>query len=62
MLTPDLVVLVPGFLGFARLGGFYSFADRLVAALRGFLEEPLGYAVPVVPCTTLSGHALARRR
>ena len=62
MLTPDLVVLVPGFLGFARLGGFYTFADRLVAALRGLLEEPLGYAVPVVPCTTLPGHALARRQ
>jgi len=62
MLTPDVVVLVPGFLGFARLGGFYTFADRLMAALRGFLEEPLAGAVPVVPCTTLPGEALVRRQ
>ena len=62
MLTPDVVVLVPGFLGFARLGGFYTFADRLMAALRGFLEEPLAGVVPVVPCTTLPGGALVRRQ
>src|SRR6266481_5802996 len=52
MQTPDVVILVPGFLGFARFGGFYYFADRLVAVLRGLLEEPLGYPVPVVPVTT----------
>src|SRR5262249_54810993 len=44
------------------LGGFYTFADRLMAALRGFLEEPLAGAVPVVPCTTLPGEALVRRQ
>ena len=41
MQTPDVVVLVPGFLGFTRFGGFYYFADRLLAVLRGLLEEPL---------------------
>ena len=51
MQTPDVVVLVPGFLGFTRFGGFYYFADRLLAVLRGLLEEALGYPVPVVPCT-----------
>src|SRR5205807_708514 len=53
MQTPDVVVLVPGLLGFTRFGGFYYFADRLIAVLRGLLEEPLGYPVPVVPVTTL---------
>jgi pimeloyl-ACP methyl ester carboxylesterase len=62
MHTPDVVVLVPGFLGFARLGGFYYFADRLVAVLRGLLEEALGYPVPVVPCRPLPTHALHERQ
>ena len=62
MQTPDVVVLVPGFLGFARFGGFYYFADRLIAVLRGLLEEALGYPVPVVPCTTLSTDSLAERQ
>src|SRR3990172_9526247 len=62
MQTPDVVVLVPGFLGFARLGGFYYFADRLVAVLRGLLEEALGYPVPVVPCNPLPTHALKERQ
>jgi hypothetical protein len=53
MKTPDVIVLVPGFLGFARLGGFYYFADRLMAVIRGLLEEGLERPVPVVPCTTL---------
>ena len=59
MQTPDVVVLVPGFLGFTRFGGFYYFADRLIAVLRGLLEEPLGYPVPVVPVTTLPTDRLA---
>ena len=37
MQTSDVVVLVPGFLGFARFGGFYYFAERVVAVLRGAL-------------------------
>jgi len=38
MPTPDVVALVPGFLGFTRFGGFYYFADRLIGVLRGLLE------------------------
>jgi len=62
MKTPDVVVLVPGFLGFARLGGFYYFADRLIAVLRSLLEEALEHPVPVVPCTTLPTHGLGDRQ
>src|SRR6266404_7056402 len=62
MQTPDVVVLIPGFLGFSRFGGFYYFADRLVAVLRGLLEEGLRRPVPVVPCTTLPTDSLARRQ
>ena len=62
MATPDVVVLVPGFLGFSRFGGFYYFADRLIAVLRGLLEEPVGYAVPVVPVTTFPTDSLRNRQ
>src|SRR5438309_2715488 len=62
MQTPDVVVLVPGFLGFARFGGFYYFADRLIAVLRGFLEEPLGCPVPVVPVTALPTDSFFNRQ
>jgi pimeloyl-ACP methyl ester carboxylesterase len=62
MQTPDVVVLVPGFLGFTRFGGFYYFADRLIAVLRGLLEEPVGYPVPVVPVTTLPTDSLVSRQ
>jgi hypothetical protein len=62
MQTPDVVALVPGFLGFTRFGGFYYFADRLIAVLRGLLEEPLGYPVPVVPVTTLPTNSLRDRQ
>ncbi len=62
MQTSDVVVLVPGFLGFARFGGFYYFAERVVAVLRGALEERLDRTVQVVPCTTHPTHALANRQ
>src|SRR5438046_10761612 len=62
MQTPDVVVLVPGFLGFTRFGGFCYFAYRLLAVLRGLLEEPLGYPVPVVPVTTLPTDNLRNRQ
>src|SRR6266478_4720898 len=62
MQTPDVVVLVPGFLGFARFGGFYYFADRVASVMRGHLEEALGYPVPVVPCTTLPTDSLSQRK
>ena len=62
MQTPDVVVLVPGFLGFTRFGGFYYFADRLIAVLRGLVEEPVGYPVPVVPIATLPTDSLGNRQ
>jgi hypothetical protein len=62
MRTPDVVALVPGFLGFARFGGFYYFADRLIAVIRGVMEEALGRPVPVVPVTTLPTDGLADRQ
>src|SRR5436309_12333993 len=62
MQTPDVVVLVPGLLGFTRFGGFYYFADRLIAVLRGLLEEPLGYPVPGVPGATLPTDSLRHRQ
>ena len=55
-------ILVLGFLGFARFGGFYYFADRLIAALRGFVEEPLRRPVEVVPVTTLPTNSLRDRQ
>ncbi len=55
-------MLVPGFLGFSRFGGFYYFADRLVAVLRAILEAQLDRAVAVVPCTVLPTDALAARQ
>lgn len=58
----DVVVLVPGFLGFTRFGNFSYFADRVMAVLRGALEAQLGHPVPVVPCTTLPTHRLAARQ
>jgi len=60
--TPDVVVMAPGFLGFARFGGFYYFADRVVAVVRGLLEDALGRTVPVVPCMTLPTHSLLQRQ
>jgi hypothetical protein len=62
MRTSDVVALVPGFLGFARFGGFYYFADRLIAVIRGVMEEALGRPVPVVPVTTLPTDGLADRQ
>jgi hypothetical protein len=58
----NVVVLIPGFLGFARFGGFYYFAERLISVLRGGLEQPEGGAVPVVPLTTLPTNSLAQRQ
>jgi pimeloyl-ACP methyl ester carboxylesterase len=58
----DVVILVPGFLGFSRLGGFYYFAERLITALRGSLEQPEGGALPVVPVTTLPTNSLRDRQ
>lgn len=62
MQTDDIVVLVPGFLGFSRTGGYYYFADRLSAALRGSLEAAVRRPVPVVPACTLPLDHLASRQ
>ncbi len=61
----NVVVLVPGFFGFARFGGFYYFADRLISMLRGGLQQVEGGAdgaVPVVPVTTLPTDSLRNRQ
>ncbi|MDC0744805.1 hypothetical protein [Polyangium mundeleinium] len=58
----DLVVLVPGFLGFSRVGEFYYFAERVIATLRGALEARLDRCVPVVPCRTQPTRGLAERQ
>jgi pimeloyl-ACP methyl ester carboxylesterase len=60
--APDVVLLAPGFLGFSRFGSFYYFTDRVVATVRGILEEALDRPVPVVPCMTLPTDSLARRQ
>ncbi|AUX47999.1 uncharacterized protein SOCE26_095250 [Sorangium cellulosum] len=60
--TADVVVLVPGFLGFGRVGEFYYFAERVISVIRGALEMRLGRPVPVVPCCTLPMGRLALRQ
>ncbi|WP_437721569.1 esterase/lipase family protein [Sorangium sp. So ce861] len=57
----DVVVLVPGFLGFDHFGGFFYFADRVCGALRGALEVKLGRPglVPVIPVTSRPTASLA---
>lgn len=61
-LPRDAVVLVPGFIGFSRVGTFYYFSERIVAALRGALEASLGRRVVVVPCCTRPTDALHLRQ
>lgn len=58
----DIVVLVPGFLGFSRVGGYYYFADRVSAAIRAALESQLGRPVPVIPACTLPTDHLVNRQ
>jgi pimeloyl-ACP methyl ester carboxylesterase len=60
--TSDVVVLVPGFLGFSRVGGFYYFAERCLSVIRGALEVRLGRVAPVVPCCTLPAGRLVERQ
>lgn len=59
---PDLVFLLPGFLGFNRIAGFSYFADRVSATLRGALELALGESVPVVPLDIEPTGALRERQ
>ncbi len=60
--APDVVVLVPGFLAFARFGGFYYFADRVVAALSAIFAERLRRQVPVIPFASLPTSGLRDRQ
>jgi pimeloyl-ACP methyl ester carboxylesterase len=50
--STDVVVLIPGFIGFNRIGRFYYFSERIAAALRAGLEARLGRPVAVVPACT----------
>lgn len=58
----EVVVLVPGFLGFARFGTFYYFDERMIAGLRTALEERRGAPVPVIPCAPLPTSSLSERQ
>jgi len=62
MLYDDVVVLIPGFFGFGRLGDFFYFADRVSATLRGALEARIGRAVPVLSIATEPAASLAARQ
>jgi len=61
-MASHLVVLVPGFLGFGRLGALYYFADRVLATLRGALQVRLGMPVPVAGARTDPVGSLASRQ
>lgn len=58
---PDVVVLVPGFLGFSVLGRFPYFADRVPAALGALLREEWGSDVSIVPASTVPAGKLRER-
>jgi hypothetical protein len=62
MLYDDVVVLVPGFFGFGRLGDFFYFADRVGATLRGAIEARVGRAVPVLSIASEPASSLASRQ
>lgn len=62
MLYDDVVVLIPGFFGFGRLGDFFYFADRVQATLRGALEARLGRAVPLLSIAAEPASSLASRQ
>lgn len=58
----DVVVLVPGFLGFTRLGGFYYFGERIAATLRGALARITSRQVPVIAVSSLPVDRLVNRQ
>jgi hypothetical protein len=58
----NTVLLIPGFLGFGRLGNFYYFADRVAACLRGAAESAFGNPTPVMGVSTVPGGSLAERQ
>jgi pimeloyl-ACP methyl ester carboxylesterase len=57
----DVVVMVPGFLGFSVVGQFPYFADRVPATLAALLRERWGREVSVVPASTVPCGALQQR-
>ncbi len=61
-LTKDVIVLIPGFLGFEQIGGFYYFADRVGAAIRGALTARGHDRVQVVPANTRPSDHLHERQ
>jgi hypothetical protein len=62
MAITDAVVLVPGFLGFERIGSFRYFAGRVDAVLRGYLSGLAGPTLPVVPVHTSPTDTLRQRQ
>ena len=60
-LHDDVVVLVPGFLGFSVIGQFPYFADRVPATLAVLLRERWGRDVSVVPASTVPTGPLRER-
>jgi pimeloyl-ACP methyl ester carboxylesterase len=58
---PDVVVLVPGFLGFSVLGRFPYFADRVPATLGALCRKRWGRPVSVVPASTVPAGKLRDR-
>jgi hypothetical protein len=62
MAVRDLVLLLPGFFGFTRLSGFYYFAERSAAAIRGGLDVQERRPIPVVPLSTLPAASLRERQ
>lgn len=62
MVVSDVVVLIPGFLGFDQIGHFPYFANRVGAALRGCLFGLSGADIPVVPVKTSPTERLANRQ
>jgi hypothetical protein len=63
MAYQEAVALIPGFLGFEQIGGFYYFADRVEAALRSALKvRQAKKQIPVVPVPTLPTERLKNRQ
>lgn len=58
----ELIALLPGFLGFDRLGGFGLFADHMAATLRGAFELKTGRRTPVVALSSFPSASLAQRQ
>ena len=62
MTFSDVVILIPGFLGFDQIGHFPYFANRVGAALRGCLTGMADRDIPVVPVKTCPTETLAQRQ